>query len=327
MRKARRAQFVLLVSVLSACTSIPSDATPTVALEPTMTSAIISVPELAPTLEPASTSTAHPTSIPEQGATAAPTLNPNPLGYAGNPITSNDQWEPLIQEFDGVPMALVPAGCFTMGSTDEQVNYAMELYGPGAQRGRFANEQPAHEVCFDEPFWIDIYEVTNGQIGSNPNCTAFSYRDSQPRICINSYNAQAYCETRGGRLPTEAEWEYAARGPDSLIFTWGNEFVTENVAFLADGTWDVGSRPGGISWIGAYDMGGNVWEWVSDWYNSYPSEGQQARHPGDNNMEVRVVRGGSSDHLYGVRAAFRGCLRANISQINYGFRCAREYTP
>jgi formylglycine-generating enzyme required for sulfatase activity len=132
------------------------------------------------------------------------------LAEAG--VISNGEWEPYIQEFDGVKMALVQAGCFMMGSEDGE-----------------STEKPVHEVCFDEPFWIDVYEVTNELYGSAASgnntwgnyCGSRSRFDDQPRICINWSETAAYCESHGARLPTEAEWEYAARGPDSLRYPWG----------------------------------------------------------------------------------------------------------
>ena len=132
-------------------------------------------------------------------------------------------------------MVLVPVGCFMMGSSDGK-----------------ADEAPVHEVCFDAPFWIDVYEVTNAQFGTSGQFDG----DDRPREMMNWQRALAYCQSRGARLPTEAEWEYAARGPDSLIYPWGNAFIADNVVYFLNSenrTWDVGSRPQGVSWVGAYD--------------------------------------------------------------------------
>jgi formylglycine-generating enzyme required for sulfatase activity len=130
-------------------------------------------------------------------------------------VSTNDEWTPLIREFDGVPMALVPAGCFTMGSTEEQVDYAVEeLVG---RRLVYADEQPAHEQCFTEPFWIDVYEVTNEQYGSPGDRQA----GDQPREMVSWFESGVHCESRGARLPTEAEWEYAARGPVEQSLRFG----------------------------------------------------------------------------------------------------------
>ncbi|PJF27076.1 MAG: hypothetical protein CUN52_15015, partial [Phototrophicales bacterium] len=197
------------------------------------------------------TPTYTPSNTPTQTPSPTPTIPP---GYAGGAnITTNEQWTPVEQEFDGVVMVLVPKGCFMMGSDDGD-----------------SDEQPVHEQCFDEPFWIDKYEVTQAQFAqfggrkANPN---YFKGDDLPIERITWFEARDYCEQRrGGRLPTEREWEYAARGPKNLIYPWGNEFMANNVVYDGNsnsGTAPVGSREGGISWVGAMDMSGNVWEWVS----------------------------------------------------------------
>jgi len=167
-------------------------------------------------------------------ATPLPTETPIPLGFPGNPVTANDQWTPMIEEFDGVEMALVPVGCFMMGSSQDVES----------------DEGPIHEQCFGEPFWIDVTEVTNAKYGSEGS---FSGAD-RPRESVGWLEAEAYCESRGARLPTEAEWEYAARGPDGLVYAWGNGFIGDNVVYDGNSggqTADVGSRPDGVSWVGA----------------------------------------------------------------------------
>mgnify|MGYP000591045855 CR=1 FL=1 len=186
-----------------------------------------------------------------EATTATPTQEPTltaderarALAEAG--VTRNADWTPYTEEINGVLMALVPAGCFMMGSTDEQIDYAMTLY-PYAERSQFEDEQPAHEVCFEEPFWIDVYEVTNEQFaafGGEARRTSYRTESDRPREQITWTEAAAFCERRGMRLPTEAEWEYAARGPDSLIYPWGNEFVADNAVYAGnseDHTWAVG---------------------------------------------------------------------------------------
>ena len=156
-------------------------------------------------------------------------------------VVANSQWETQIQVFDGVPMALVPTGCFPMGSDQG-----------------YPQEAPVHKICIETPFWIDLTEVTNTQFANflnglenpvDPYQVWFGLRDdAEPEIifnkdtwippigleedpvhAINWYGAAAFCEWREGRLPTEAEWEYAARGPDGLIYPWGNELVEANV--------------------------------------------------------------------------------------------------
>jgi 7,8-dihydropterin-6-yl-methyl-4-(beta-D-ribofuranosyl)aminobenzene 5'-phosphate synthase len=269
-------------------------------------------------------------------------------------VASNGEWTPVVREFDGVPMALVPAGCFLMGSTQEQVDYAVkELWD---KRSWYDHDQPAHEQCFAEPFWIDVYEVSNAQYG----LSGWESGPSMPRETVNWFDAQQHCGSRGARLPTEAEWEYAARGPDALIFPWGNEFDPTLVNYCdsscphkqrdndTDDGWatlaPVGSYPGGASWVGALDMSGNVWEWTSSVYASYPfdpNDGREAGNcqtkPGNDRNDsrewgacegpsIRVLRGGSWNypHKNLLRAADRSWYNPDNWEVFYlGFRCAR----
>ena len=255
-------------------------------------------------------------------------------------VSANDDWTPVIREFEGVPMVLVPAGCFTMGSTREQIDYAAdELLD---RRPAFADEQPPHEQCFAEPFWIDVYEVTNEQYGSYGAWKG----DGLPREQVSWFDSAAHCESRGARLPTEAEWEYVARGPDSLIFPWGNAFDGSLLNFCDlncsadsvhwadmrhdDGylkTAPVGSYPGGASWVGALDMSGNVWEWVSSLYEPYPyvaGDGREASAEADR-MQVRSVRGGS---WHCPAHSHRSASRTRYAPVDttglIGFRCTRS---
>jgi formylglycine-generating enzyme required for sulfatase activity len=242
-------------------------------------------------------------------------------------VARNADWTPVIETFGGVQMVLVPAGCFMMGSTPDQIEAAFELCvaarGTGVcQIMWFEDEQPAQEVCFEQPFWIDRIEVTNGQFAqfSGQAERAGRWTDAaRPRELITWFEAQDFCALRGARLPTEAEWEYAARGPDGLIFPWGDSFVPENVVYdqsSGSQTANVGSRPGGASWVGALDLSGNVFEWTADCY------APPALVEGD----FRTLRGGSyayeADH---TRAAARDGVPPDTSLDVLGFRCARDY--
>ncbi len=200
---------------------------------------------------------------------------------------------------------------------------------------------PQHQVCFEEPFWIDVYEVTNALYGSSG---AWEGADL-PRESVTRSEALAHCEERGARLPTEAEWEYAARGPDGLIFPWGNDFNGELTNFcdtncsrewenteFNDGyknTAPVGSYPGGVSWVGAYDLSGNVWEWVNDWFDEeYYAESPGINPQGPASGEYPTVRGGSwINRSGGTRGAYRVWEFPGDSDINVGFRCAMSYEP
>jgi formylglycine-generating enzyme required for sulfatase activity/tRNA A-37 threonylcarbamoyl transferase component Bud32 len=259
-------------------------------------------------------------------------------------VTSNDEWTPHIEEFDGVQMALVPAGCFMMGSTEEEINYAFELCKKALDEGQcagwFDDEKPQHQICFDEPFWIDVYEVTNAQYGESGRWSG----DDLPRESIDWFSAAAHCEARGARLPSEAEWEYAARGPDGLIFPWGDSFDSSRLNFCdsnctyewADTTVDdgyentapVGSYQDGASWVGALDMSGNVWEWVSSIYEPYPYDATDGREVdgSSDSSSARGLRGSSWLNESGdVRATNRYSFKPSDSYDIVGFRCARSY--
>jgi formylglycine-generating enzyme required for sulfatase activity len=211
-----------------------------------------------------------------------------------------------------------------------------------------------------EPFWIDVYEVSNGQYG----LSGWASGDDLPRETVNWFDALGHCTRRGARLPTEAEWEYAARGPDALIFPWGNEFDATLVNYCdvncpheqRDNDNDdghatlapVGSYPDGASWVGALDVSGNVWEWTSTMYAPYPYDATDGREAdgcrtqwGDdrsNGQEwgvcqgqtTRVLRGASWNypHRNLLRAADRSWYNPDMWEVFYlGFRCARSFSP
>lgn len=193
------------------------------------------------------------------------------------------------------------------------------------------DETPVTRICFDEPFWIDQYEVTQGDFERLDGVAAsdnYFSGERRPREIITWFEARDFCEEkRGGRLPTEAEWEYAARGPDGLIYPWGNEFEADNVVYVGNShsrTAEVGSREGGVSWVGTYDLSGNVWEWVSSLYLPYDST--EDREDNSNNTVARVLRGGSWYYFdLMVRSANRDRINPDNSLNYVGFRCARDY--
>jgi formylglycine-generating enzyme required for sulfatase activity len=220
-------------------------------------------------------------------------------------------WSRVVETFDGVEMVLVPAGCFAMGTGGDDAE---------------ADEQPVHIQCIDKPFWIDRYEVSNADYGSSGYHTG----DERPRDSVDWFAASEYCAERGARLPTEAEWEYAARGPAALVYPWGDEYVDENVVSswveTARRTEDVTGRPEGRSWVGAQNMSGNLWEWTSTLYAEYPYDADDGREDQDDTTNMRVVRGGSccSYIIADVRAAYRFPVAPFMQDPNIGFRCARS---
>lgn len=143
-----------------------------------------------------------------------------------------------------------------------------------------------------------------------------------------------FCDKRSARLPTEREWEYAARGPDNLLYPWGNNFTVENVVGPTNSrsqTSAVGTRAAGSSWVGALDLSGNVEEWVSTKFDQgrfpYPYMGEDGREDPDTNLNSpRVVRGGSWNDVASFMTAV---LREGYSPTDhfdsFGFRCARDF--
>jgi formylglycine-generating enzyme required for sulfatase activity len=245
------------------------------------------------------------------------------LAY-GN-IRTNAEWQPLVQRIGEARMVLVPAGCFEMGSTPAQVaeaQAACDQFYTGACIEDLSLELPAHQVCFEQPFLLDQYEVTNAAYGdsSSSNMITMYRGPSWPRETVTWQQAADFCEQRGARLPSEAEWEYAARGPDGLIYPWGNAFDIDRINRALGNPQDVGSMAEGPSWVGAYDMGGGVREWVQGLYATYDGDAS-GRLEG-----LHIVRGGSwfsfADFMY--RTAGRGLLQGDYATSIVGFRCAKD---
>jgi hypothetical protein len=293
---------------------------PTTTRTPTPSPTATHTPTVTATLTRTPTRTATPSPTPSATPSLTPTANLHPTIDPYTPIASNEDWIPVTQVFDNVEMVLVPAGCFIMGSTEEDLDFIESTLD--GKRDEYFDEQPAHQQCFMQPFWIDRYEVTNAQAGTFGGNTPDT---DTPYVEITWEQAQAFCELRGARLPSETEWEYAARGPDSLRYPWGNEFSAEGAVYRGNYggrvAAEVGSKPDGASWVGALDMAGNVWEWTSSIYLPYPFDPnkQGASRAGDQ----IVIRGGSWNSAeLSLRAAFRQWLVGFRS--NTGFRCVRD---
>jgi formylglycine-generating enzyme required for sulfatase activity len=234
-----------------------------------------------------------------------PITEPTPEATEPPPV----DWTPKFQTFDGYEMVLVPSGCFIMGSDTGETD-----------------EHPVSEQCIAAPFWIDRFEVTNAQYGSAGTFAG----DNRPRDSVAWQEASMFCAGRNGRLPTEVEWEYAARGSNNRVYPWGNHFNPDNVIFDATSgmqSAEVGSRPQGASWVGAEDMSGNLWEWTSTVYRFYPYSPDDGRES-QNEFFSRVVRGGSwvSDQAM-VRSANRAAFEPAQRDPNNGFRCVHDDVP
>lgn len=306
--------LILLVMGLGACTPAPA---PTAAPAPTEPPAATQ-PPVVETVVVVVTSTTDPAAAaPTEAPTAAP-AEPTPtveaaapaggeLGTAGNPVLNNTQWEIQTERFEGIEYALVPAGCFQMGYRDG-----------------FTEETPEHEVCFEEPFWIAVTETTNEQFGAAGSLAG----DDYPRNDVTWSQAQSFCQSKGGRLPTEAEWEYAASGPSNLLYTMGDTLQPGFVIHAGSGGVNtVGSQPDGRSWVGALDMLGNVREWVSSAWENYPFDAEDGRERDPQNNETRrVIRGGGfTTGTANMRNTYREFNQFDASAGDIGFRCARDF--
>ncbi len=239
---------------------------------------------------------------------------------------------------DGQTLVGVPAGSFMMGNEDG-----------------YPNEEPVHQVTLSG-FWIARCQVTNSQFAeflnvaepadvtdwleiADPNCgiefgdgvySPGDLLDDHPAVCVTWNGARAYCDHFGYILPTEAQWEYAAAGPDARLYPWGDDWVAANCCNRdnvgpSGRTVEVDAIPAGASWCGALNMAGNVWEWCADWYGeTYYAESPAVDPTGPNEGFVRILRGGSC--LYGwfdCRNPTRNSRRPEIGFDDFGFRAAQ----
>ena len=216
-------------------------------------------------------------------------------------------------------MALVPGGKFLMGSDE------------------LMDSDPAHEVHLDS-FYIDITEVTvaayrafaKGSGKAMPKAPQWGWKDDHPIISVSWSDARDYCQKSGKRLPTEAEWEKAARGTDSRIFPWEEGKKADGRANQLgdeDGfatTAPVGTYPSGRSPYGVMDMAGNVWEWCADWYDRKYYRKSPAKNPqGPEKGTTRAYRGGAwNNSPYVLQSAGRGEAVPDKRDTSIGFRCA-----
>lgn len=247
------------------------------------------------------------------------------LGLAGRVPAQPSRTNSVV---DGAEMVLVPAGPFLMGSLEGD-----------------PDEAPPHLVNLPA-FYIDKYEVTHEQyarfVAATGHPPPLDWPDGKmparlakhPVVNVTWADAVAYARWAGKRLPTEAEWEKAARGTDGRRYPWGNSVAGKKTASGPDAqdrahpegrTFPVGSFPDDTSPYGAMDMAGNVWEWTADWYEAYPGNDQPALEYG---RKFKVIRGGGAIDYYGAPATRRCADRArSVPYGTYdalGFRCVME---
>lgn len=226
-------------------------------------------------------------------------------------------------------MVLIPSGAFIMGTND-----------------RLSDEGPQHTVRL-HAFHIDKYEVTNLQykkfIDDTGRKSPKHFRNrtypqgkiDHPVTFVTWYDAKEYCEWAGKRLPTDQEWEKAARGTDGRTYPWGNDFAIDRAntpqrwaQIKQDGdTTPVGAFEKGVSPYGIYDMSGNVWEWTSSWYEAYPGNKTTSENYGEH---YKTLKGGSwfdcSFYKCGISAPVynRSFFALKVNNDTFGFRCAKD---
>lgn len=246
---------------------------------------------------------------------------------------------------DNEPMVLIPAGKFTMGTDQRDVTRLLEWvkgYDSTAKASWFEDETPAHVVYIDS-FYIDVHEVTNRQYKKFIEATGRStpkywddprYNDpDQPVVGVSWEDADAYCRWAGKRLPTEAEWEKAARGGlTGKLFPWGDEPSHDYANYIGTVGNDIWSGPAPVcsfpqNRYGLYDMAGNVFEWCSDWYDpDYYKRSERNNPKGPASGTTKVVRGGAFGYpANSLRVADRfGSYFPDGKYPMLGFRCAKR---
>jgi formylglycine-generating enzyme required for sulfatase activity len=273
---------------------------------------------------------------PEAAFTAA-TLRADASDAADADADAGFDGDPAVVRPFPTDMLRVPAGAFVMGTDKE---------GKG--------DGPAHRVVLTHAFYIDRTEVTTSAyaacvakgacspvgvhsgdvVETTWGCNADKDRPNHPVNCVDRAQSARFCASLGKRLPTEAEWEYAARGDGLRAYPWGNEEPSDcEQAVLPGvkgacgekkGTSDVASTPLGKSPVGAFDMAGNVWEWVSDGYEPYPSGEVTDPAVAPKTGSRGILRGGSWDYSpTSARTTYRLPFQASSGNVSIGFRCAR----
>ncbi len=240
-------------------------------------------------------------------------------------------WSCLYQEDvrNGVVFVKVCGGTFQMGSEP-------------TDKDAYSNETPSYPVKLSD-YWIGKYEVSNAQYRKKePGHQSTFDGNELPVQGVDWNEARAYCRSIGGDLPTEAEWEYAARGPEGRKYPWGNKPAPDNEHAVFNLDWAKGpeaitSKPKGRGPFGTMNQAGNVWEWVTDCYDGGAYEKRKALsekttpalpvvNPVDDRSgcDLRVLRGGSFAFEPGsLRSAVRVGVRPEFRFQGWGFRCVR----
>ncbi|MDR4482582.1 MAG: SUMF1/EgtB/PvdO family nonheme iron enzyme [Nitrospirales bacterium] len=261
---------------------------------------------------------------------------------------------------EDVPMILIPAGEFWMGSTEDQISSFLKDF-EGIQFNAFQAEIPQRRVTLNA-YYIDQYEVSYRHYRTFLESTGRAapafwenerfHKPDHPVLGVTWYDATAYCTWAGKRLPTEAEWEQAARGPQGYAYPWGNTWDPQRTTtasywagktFLSMAKWgewmqtaldrgkagplEVGSFSNGVSPFGVHDMAGNISEWVFDWYAPYESQPTLIHNPnGSDSGTMKVHRGGSwSVSSIFARSTYRAREDPEKRSPYIGMRCAKSH--
>jgi formylglycine-generating enzyme required for sulfatase activity len=314
-----RRMVVLVMLVAIGCSGPGATGGPTV----TIPSPDPTTPATAGPPDPTSAATEPATPTP--AATIAPTPVPSDGSTAGEVRT--DPW--------GVEQVWVPAGSFRMGTGAKAIAALTADGPPDWVAAEFPSEQPAHEVNLTHGYWIDRTEVSNAAFDAFVDAGGYTNRalwsdaglrwlatqdvtrlplhcqgdvPENPRLCVTWFEAEAYATWRAGRLPTEAEWEFAARGPDSSVYPYGDRFDIDLANVINSlGPKAVGSYSDGASWVGAVDLSGNAMEWVSDWLDSgYYGSSPTDDPSGPTSGTKKVEKGGWwGSNEFVARSAYR----------------------
>jgi formylglycine-generating enzyme required for sulfatase activity len=302
----------------------------------------------------------------DAGSGSQPETSQQPKGSQAEPVLEarlrpqdlSDSVQSKMSGNDDVPMVLIPAGEFRMGSTQDHISKFLKDFD-GVSLEAFQAEIPQRQVSL-KAYYIDQYEVSYRRYREFLESTGRTaptfwenerfHQPDHPVLGVTWYDATAYCTWAGKRLPTEAEWEKAARGPEGYAYPWGNTWDPQrsntasywagepfsSIAKWAEwmqtaldrgkaGPMKVGTFSNGVSPFGVHDMAGNVSEWVFDWYSPYETQPTLIHNPnGADSGTMKVHRGGSwSVSSIFARSAYRARENPEKRSPYIGMRCAK----